>query len=91
MNDIGSVSSRRGCVRNPLGWTLHEPNMNADIMISLFFLQILNFEPRDEIRNAFFGMTATNSTPCLRAKYKNTQRTTSPVRCTHFNWTLTKH
>ncbi|XP_032229224.2 autophagy-related protein 2 homolog B isoform X2 [Nematostella vectensis] len=38
--------------------------------------QLLHFTAQEDSRNAFFSMAAPK--PCLRAKYKNTQRTASP-------------
>ena len=48
--------------------------------ISFFlFFQLLKLFSRDSQAAPHFGFNPTSSLPCLRLKYRNTQRTTSPV------------
>ena len=48
--------------------------------VSFFlFFQLLKLFSRDSQAAPHFGFNPTSSLPCLRLKYRNTQRTTSPV------------
>ena len=44
-----------------------------------FFFQLLKLLSSDSQAAPYFGFNPISSLPCLRLKYRNTQRTTSPV------------